>query len=995
MKKIVKILFITLLTLFSVLIVTISIVLWLVFTPERFTPIARKAADKFITCKSEIGKAELTFFSTFPRFGIRVRQFALINPLAGSPSDTLVKLDELVCVVDAAAWWKKHELILTGLELNGGSVNVFSDSLGHTNYNIIAADTAGTPANESETMLPVIDIRSVVLNNINLNYDDRSLMLNTIIRNLTAEISGMIKKDSISGEVKVSRSTISLEYNKEKYLDQASVHFDFPADIRPSEQSVRFKNAKASVNDMEIVLEGIIKNDTVSKTIFTDLRYSLASWPVKNVLVLIPPSFSSYSKGIEADGLLSSQGTIKGILNDSAMPVMNIRLLLEKGAVKYAGFPFPLHDIEGDITLKTDLKTDSISILKIDRFSAKTPHSTFKMTGTVNHLFRDIYFDLMTEAGLMLDEFNPIIPDSLRIRVGGRASGKVRSAFSLNQAKKMQLERMKLSGSLSLTDFNFTFDSLSLKTDRSLIEFELPNRKDSPGDTKFAFAKILSDNLETGKLETYHALLKNASLILETSDVRDTTRIPYLKCSFSMDSLSATMDTMSIEVAKPQGKVSLSPRTGKPDQPRIILSYNSDLLKASFGQNSAKIRKINLDTDILNDKTQKDLFLQWLATGFIDMNQGTITMAALSNPIEIPSIKMNFDPEKFSIGESTIKIGNSDFRLTGDLDNILSYFRGDSLLKGNLIFESNTTDISQLMALTNGLGRKDSADTKLPENKAADTVYSGPYMVPEGIDLLLKANIKKATLGIDTATSIEGNVQVKDGTLLLDGLSFKTPAARMQLTALYRTPRKNHLYLGIDYHMLDVEIGELLTMIPDIDSLMPMLRSFGGRGEFHIAVETYLDSLYNIKKSTLRGAASIKGNDLVLMDGETFSEIAKKLKFNKKTQNRVDSLAAEFTIFRNEIDIYPFLIVMDKYKAVVEGRHNFDLTFNYHISVVDCPLPIKLGVDIKGDIDHLSYSLAKCRYAEYYHPTSRRAVENKQLELRKMIRETLAQKVKD
>jgi hypothetical protein len=250
-------------------------------------------------------------------------------------------------------------------------------------------------------------------------------------------------------------------------------------------------------------------------------------------------------------------------------------------------------------------------------------------------------------------------------------------------------------------------------------------------------------------------------------------------------------------------------------------------------------------------------------------------------------------------------------------------------------------------------------------------------------------------MGAEIASNIVGNVQVRDGILLLDGLTFETPAARMQLTAMYRTPRKNHLFLGLDYHMLDVEIGELLTMIPDIDSLMPMLRSFGGKGEFHIAVETYLDSMYNIKKSTLRGASSIRGNNLVLMDGETFSEIAKKLNFNKRTENKVDSLSAEFTIFRNEIDIYPFLIVMDKYKAVIAGRHNFDLSFDYHVSVVDCPLPIKLGVDIKGNMDNLSYSLARCRYAEYFRPASRRVVESKQLELRKMIRDMLTQKVKE
>jgi hypothetical protein len=216
----------------------------------------------------------------------------------------------------------------------------------------------------------------------------------------------------------------------------------------------------------------------------------------------------------------------------------------------------------------------------------------------------------------------------------------------------------------------------------------------------------------------------------------------------------------------------------------------------------------------------------------------------------------------------------------------------------------------------------------------------------------------------------------------------------MQLTAMYRTPRKNHLYLGLDYHMIDIEIEELLKMIPDIDSIMPMLRSFKGKGEFHIAIETYLDSMYNVKKSTLRGASSIKGTDLVLMDGETFSEIAKTLNFSKKTENKVDTLSAEFTVFRNEIDIYPFMIVMDKYKAVIAGRHNFDMSFNYHISVVDNPFPIKLGVDIKGNEEDLKYNLAKCRYAEFYRPASRHEVENKQIELRKLIRDALTRKVK-
>src|SRR5664280_342565 len=1035
MKKFIKIFFVSLLSLLGVLVVAISVVIWIVFTPERITPIVRKQAAKYISCKSEIGSVELTFFSTFPNFGLKVRDFALINPVAGSISDTLVRVKELVGVVDAKAYWKKKDIILVGLELNGGSVNIYSDSLGKTNYNIMPPDTNPVPASASESGLPFIDIRNIELKDISLHYNDLSLKLNTIIRDLSAKINGTVSRDSISGnvevntsmislqygggklnsvihdlsakingtvlrdnivgDVNVSSSMMSLEYDGEKYLQQAAVQFDLPIDVNTSRQLIRLKNATASVNDMELLLDGTIENDTVSKNITTGLTYKLASWPVRNMLALVPPSYKSYFNGIDVDGLLSSDGSITGVYNDSHMPLMDLHILFEKGTLKYSAFPLALHDVDGDLTIYTDLSSDLLSFVRINRFSAKTPQSTIRTEGMVTHLFKDISCNLTTSAGLTLDEFNSMIPKSMKTTVRGKASGQVKSRFTMSQVEKMQFEKMKLSGSVTLSDFDVRYDSISLKTDRSKIDFALPNNKPLSKNTGFVFASIILDNLVAGKLASYNVSLKKSSLIFESSDIRDTTRIPDLICSFSMDSMAAGMNDMTIAIVSPHGKVSVSPRPGNPLQPHIGLSYNSGELKTAMGKNTAIVKKISTDLDISNDNTQKDIFLQWLVKGYIDINQGLITMSELTNKIEIPSVKMDFDPETFSIKESSMKIGKSDFQLTGIFNNVLSYFRGDSILRGRFNFVSNKTDVAQLMALTSGIGTYDSTSVNKHENTSVDTVSTGPYMVPKKIDVILNANVKLATIGVDTATNVVGSVQVHDGILLLDGLTFDTPAAKMQLTAMYRTPRTNHLYLGIDYRMMDVEISELLTMIPDIDSLMPMLRSFGGKGEFHIAAETYLDSLYNIKKSTLRGAASISGNNLVLMDGQTFSEIAKKLRFNKKTQNKVDSLAAEFTIFRNEIDIYPFLIVMDKYKAVVAGRHNLDMTFDYHVSVVDCPLPIKLGVDIKGNVNNLSYKLVKCRYAEYFRPTSRHEVETKQLELRKMIRQALAEKVKE
>ena len=172
-------------------------------------------------------------------------------------------------------------------------------------------------------------------------------------------------------------------------------------------------------------------------------------------------------------------------------------------------------------------------------------------------------------------------------------------------------------------------------------------------------------------------------------------------------------------------------------------------------------------------------------------------------------------------------------------------------------------------------------------------------------------------------------------------------------------------------------------------------KSFKGKGEFHLAGETYLKSDYSLKQSTIRGAAAFQGQELTLMDTETFGMIAKKLMFKKKTVNVIDSLSVEMTLFKDEIDVYPFLIVMDNYKAVISGRHNMDNSFNYHISVTDTPLPVRLGLNVTGTIDDLKYNIVDCKYKHLYNPKKQGAMESQTLRLKKLISESLKKNVKE
>ena len=519
-------------------------------------------------------------------------------------------------------------------------------------------------------------------------------------------------------------------------------------------------------------------------------------------------------------------------------------------------------------------------------------------------------------------------------------------------------------------------------------------------DTPCKSANLVKLQLQFPSLKQMSASMDNMFVNLEKSNgklalkmnLSDSVSLPEVSCNFDVKSLRAMKDTMSAIIEYPKGELSMRSDKLHHNQAVFDIKYSSNGTFANRGGgDSFSAKQMNVNANIVHNDNEKSTMLQWTPTGIATMEDGKITLNGLKANIQIPVMEFNFTPDDFIVKKAKLIVDNSDFQLTGKLWNVTNYLQNKGLLNGDFNFTSNKTDVYRLMELSNGFGVKDSVT--ISTTKPEQETNSGPYMVPKGMNLKLNAKINEVHLGFDTAHNVLGDLYVKDGLLVLENMRFATSAAKMQLTTMYRTPRKNHLFVGMDFHITDMEISELLKMIPDIDTIMPMLRSFGGKGEFHIAVETYLDSTYHFKKSTLRGVSSIKGENLTLMDGETFSEIAKTLQFNKQTKNRVDSLSAEFTIFKNEVDIYPFLIVMDKYKAVVAGRHNLDMTFNYHISVTDSPLPIKLGVNVTGKRGDMKISLAKCKYANLYRPVARKEIDTKQLEIRQMIRNTLTKEV--
>ena len=125
MKKILKIFGLTLGGIVGVMLLVVGALFWVVFTPSRLTPIIRQVADKMVVCDYEIGRVELTFFSTFPEFGLRADTLCLVNPCEGGKQDTVLFASEVLATVDVQALVKEKHLKVHQLKLAGAEGYVY------------------------------------------------------------------------------------------------------------------------------------------------------------------------------------------------------------------------------------------------------------------------------------------------------------------------------------------------------------------------------------------------------------------------------------------------------------------------------------------------------------------------------------------------------------------------------------------------------------------------------------------------------------------------------------------------------------------------------------------------------------------------------------------------------------------------------------------------------------------------------------------------------
>lgn len=965
-KKTLKISGITLGTVLLVLLVAIAFVINFIVTPKKLTPVVLDAANQTLNAHLDMESVELTFFSTFPQFGLKVKNGSLVSKALNDSSwcktDSLLSFKECVLTVNPIAYLTENRIVVHNLSLEEVAVYAYRNKTGKANWEVTRASADTIPADTASTDFnSEIDIRNIELKHANLVFDDRNTDIYSRIDDANLKLRLSLTKGISTLGLKFDNKNILFWQQGELLVNKIAT--SLRTDIMVDRQTAvwKLKDTELDVNGIRLDVNGAFRRDTVAKTIGMDLEYGLHAPSMETVLRMIPKSYVKDSK-VSAKGEVTVSGRVRGVYGDKKLPAVSLKIGIKEASAQYKGLPYGIDEVTADFDAYVDLMRHQPSYLNLKIFHFKGAHTEVLADAKVDDLLDDPLITFHTKSTVDLDALAKTFPLQESVTITGKLDADMGMKCRLSALKKQDIGRMKLGGKLELKDFELKdtakdFDFLGNATfrfrDNETLQAQMDVRK------LVLRSRFLSSDIER--------LVANVS----STNPQDTNRIVSLQCDMEVSKLRASMgDSIKLYSARAKAQAALGPQEVDVTKPAIDFSLRADSLffSAAGTRMAMNVAGIKMKADKLNDSL-------WMPKGIVGFNRLRFRTPEFGLPIRMSKTAVTVDGPKITLKNASVRIGRSNMTATGDMMGVYRAMTKGEKLTAHLSLTSDLIDCNQLI---NSLSFPEDTTEVLTDSVPSEMKL---FVIPRNIDFELQTDLKKVIFEKMLFENVHGAIDIKNQAIHLEDLSMRALDADMKAVMVYKAGSPRGGYAGFDFKIRNINIAKLVDFVPALDTIVPMLRSFKGRVMFDVAADARLDSAMNIRIPTLRSAIHIKGDSLVLMDGETFAEISKMLMFKNKKENVFDSISVNVTVHDGNVTVYPFLVEIDRYKAAVGGEQGLDMNFNYHISILKSPLPFKAGVNISGNLDKMKFRIGKAKYKDAVTPAAVHRVDSTRMNM--------------
>lgn len=557
---------------------------------------------------------------------------------------------------------------------------------------------------------------------------------------------------------------------------------------------------------------------------------------------------------------------------------------------------------------------------------------------------------------------------------------------------------MGVTGKLASADITYK-DAFSFKGGN--IEIGARNSadtdKDDPNNINYLGGHLNAELLQISDSEGTSIKFDDTKNSFQMRPKRDQPTVPVL--SLTNRNLRITYVTVDNRAILTDSKISVKASMNTLDRTKRLNSFMDSLAKANPGvprdslMTQMRSRRMaqrvpswikeddfkSSDIKVDLNETFKKYFREWDVEGSAGIRTGIVMTPYFPLRNILRGAYMSFNNNKVAIDSLKFVSGTSEIKADGALNGLRRVMLGNGNIQMSMNLTSTSVNADELLKaytagsqyvsdpggtsveMSNSEFFKqvtiDSVETAEVASETALFVIPGNIVADFNIDA---TGIRYKELDISSFTA---GMVIKDRCAQLTGTSMRSNMGGFDLDAFYATKSKKDISTGFCLDIKDVTSEKVIGLMPELAEVMPMVGSVHGKLNCEIAATASLDTTMNVIMPSVNGVVRLSGHDLSISDDELYTSVAKMLLFRNKKKGEIDELVLEGTIRDNTIEVFPFILKIDRYTLGLSGIQNMDMSYKHHVSVLRSPLLVRLGLNISGpDYDNMKFKIGKAHY---------------------------------
>ncbi|MDO9595103.1 MAG: AsmA-like C-terminal region-containing protein [Lutibacter sp.] len=327
-------------------------------------------------------------------------------------------------------------------------------------------------------------------------------------------------------------------------------------------------------------------------------------------------------------------------------------------------------------------------------------------------------------------------------------------------------------------------------------------------------------------------------------------------------------------------------------------------------------------------------------------NSGTITVTdfnyesdEMAKPFKIKQAAIAFNPKDIRLNKFDGETGNSDFQVTGSLDNFYGFIFKNQVLKGNFDMTSRQFEVADFMET-----KTDTSATKTTKEA---------LKIPSFLEVTIAAKATTVVYDNLNLKEVSGNLAIKDEAVNLSNLKMNVFGGQIALSGMVSTKEKTPKF-NMDLGLSGLNISESFTQLAMLKSIAPIANAVLGKLNSTIKLSGNLteNMTPDLKSITGNLIGQLLGSKLSPANSPLLTSLASNVKFLDLEKVNLDKLKMILSFKDGKVQINPFTLNYQDINIEVSGAHGFDQSMAYNLKF---DVPVKyLGNEVNNLLTKLT-----------------------------------------